>query len=286
MEGQQPVGLAAVVAPAMTHSCHECIDSHCHLDEFVREGILEGVIARARESGVSRVIAIGGSDESNETAIRAAAKYPSTVFATVGYDRELASSAPPLDRLRSTARQQGVVGIGETGLDYHYEPESAGAQKRLLLGMMELARDMRMPLVVHTRDADDDTHDMLSGHVASWPGDADRVGVVHCFTGSVAFARRLLDLGFHISLSGIVTFKNAGELRDVAKFLPLDRLLIETDAPYLAPAPHRGKRNEPSFVRHVLEAVAVCRGDEPGEIALQTARNTERLFGLPGRISG
>jgi TatD DNase family protein len=146
--------------------------------------------------------------------------------------------------------------------------------------MLEVARSCGKPVVVHSREADEDTLSMLREHVRGWKGAADRIGVLHCFTGGLPFARALVDLGLHIGLSGIVTFRNAESLREVARWVPADRLLIETDAPYLAPVPHRGQRNEPAWVLHVAEALASARSIGLQEVAEQTSVNARRLFGI------
>ena len=256
------------------------IDSHWHADAFIDDGTVQAVLDRCKEAGVTRTVAIGGSAAANERAVRLAEANPGFVAATVGWDREYASQDCDDHEVVRWLGHRGVVAIGETGLDYHYEAHTANEQKELFGRMIRISLESRLPMVIHTREADEDTESMLREHAAQWTGDVGRVGVVHCFTGTTAFAKRLLDLGYHIGISGIVTFKNAGTLRDVARFLPADRILIETDAPYLAPVPHRGQRNEPAFVMHVAEAVAQVRGTTPAEIGEQCARNTNRLFGL------
>jgi TatD DNase family protein len=256
------------------------VDSHVHFDAFDRAGLAERILDRAATAGVGRCIAIGGSDEANERAVRLAVEHPDRVGAVVGYDRDLAAAGvtpePVAALIRDHAAQ--VVGIGESGLDYHYEPDTRDAQRTLFAAMLDLAAATTRPVVVHSRDADADTLDLLRAYVRNWPGDPGRPGVLHCFTGSYDFARKLLDLGLMISFSGIVTFRNADDLRDVARRLPLDRLLIETDAPYLAPPPYRGKTNEPAWVVRVAETLATLRGDALQTIAEQTTANAARLF--------
>jgi TatD DNase family protein len=256
-------------------------DSHAHFDDFIENGTADAVLDRARAAGVSRVVAIGGGPSANERACALADAHPGRVWASVGFDRDLAGQHPEMDALRTAARRACVVAIGETGLDYHYSPETAPAQRELFGGMLALASELAKPVVVHSRDADSDTLDLLRDHVAHWKGDPARLGVLHCFTGTTAFARALLDLGLLIGFSGIVTFKNAEPLREVARFVPPDRLLIETDAPYLAPVPHRGKTNEPAYVVHVAAALASLRGDTIEQFAARTTENARRLFGLP-----
>lgn len=262
-------------SPAM-----EWIDSHCHFDSFVEEGTERAVLDRAVAAGLTLVVAIGGSPAANERTRSLAQTYPGLVVGTVGYDRDLANDAPSLASLAAQARLDGVVAIGETGLDYHYEPETAAAQKNLFQAQLELAAEARRPVVVHTRDADDDTVDLLRAYTRIWTGEADRPGVIHCFTGDYPFARRLLDLGFFISFSGILTFRNADQLRDAARRIPLDRILIETDAPYLAPVPFRGKPNEPAWVRQVAETLATVQGVALQTVSRKTTDNARYLFGV------
>lgn len=254
-------------------------DSHAHLDDFEADGTLPAMLERAREAGVQRILAVGGTPSANLRAVQVARRHPDLVRATVGYDRDEAEGQPDWTAAESLLADPLVAAVGETGLDYHYSPETAPRQRDLFAANLERARTRRLPVVVHTRDADDDTVALLASHVRAWAGDADRVGVIHCFTGSEALARRVLDLGFLISFSGIVTFKNAEALRTVARVVPSDRLLIETDAPFLAPVPYRGKRNEPGWVREVVAALASARNDTLQGLAEQTWWNATRLFG-------
>ena len=255
-------------------------DSHVHVSSFT-DAELAAVLGRAHAAGVERVVVVGGNPEANEAVLRAAAARPGIARAAVGFDRDCAAGAPDISALEALVRQHAhvVAAIGEIGLDYHYSPETAPAQRALLASELELARHMNLPVIVHSRDADADMLQLLRAHAAAWPGDRDRIGVLHCFTEDQPFAEALLGLGFMISFSGITTFRNAESLRAVARTVPADRLLIETDTPYLAPIPHRGKPNEPSF----LPAVAACLAHERGEtveaIAAQTWRNAARLFG-------
>lgn len=258
----------------------DLVDSHLHLDDFERDGSLADVLARARDAGVRHLVAIGGTDEANARAVRLAAAQPDFLSATVGYDRDEAGHVRDAGGLRALLDLPHVVGVGETGLDYHYAPETAAAQRDLFEGMLDLAREAAKPVVVHSREADDDTQALLQAHARAWPGPADRLGVLHCFTGTLAFARRLVDLGYYISLSGILTFKKAEALREVGRWAPADRLLIETDAPYLAPVPHRGQRNEPAWVIEIAAALATIRNTGLQDMAEQTARNARRLFGI------
>lgn len=254
-------------------------DSHAHLDAFDEDGSLTDVLARAQAAGVSRLVAIGGSMSANQRAVELARRHPHQLRATVGFDRDETVGTPNWPGAEALLADPRVVAVGETGLDYHYTPETAPEQRALFQANLERALRFVRPVVVHTREADDDTVSLLAEYVRSWPGAADRVGVIHCFTGSRALAARLVDLGFYISFSGIVTFKNSADLREVARWVPADRLLIETDAPYLAPVPHRGQRNEPAWVMEVAAALASTRSDTLQKLAEQTWMNATRLFG-------
>ncbi|HMO03473.1 MAG TPA: TatD family hydrolase [Kiritimatiellia bacterium] len=269
--------------PANPHHGAVWIDSHVHLDTFDRADAVDLLVERANAAGVRQMVAIGGSDEANERALRLARAFAGSVFAVAGFDRDKAGTANDIAAVRAmvAAAPDLVVGIGESGLDYHYEPEAAPQQRALFAQMLDLAAETARPIVVHSREADDDTLDLLRAYVRNWPADPGRPGVLHCFTGTYDFARKLLDLGFLISFSGILTFRNADPLRECARKLPLDRILIETDAPYLAPVPHRGKTNEPGWVVKVAETLASTRGDALHIVAEQTTGNSRFLFQLP-----
>ncbi len=255
------------------------IDSHAHLDTFCAADEWDIIRQRMQEAGVTDLVAIGGTVAANQLAVEMAAADPH-VHAVIGYDRDEAGQSPDLDSLRASVVRGGIVGIGETGLDYHYSPESAPQQCELLTAMLDIAVDAALPVVIHTRDAESDTERLLADYVARWTGASGVPGVIHCFTGDSHFARRMLDLGFMLSFSGIVTFKNADSLREALRIVPDDRLLIETDAPYLAPVPKRGKRNEPAYVRYVGEGIAAILQRPVEEIAAITSENARRLFGF------
>jgi TatD DNase family protein len=256
----------------------ELVDSHAHIQsaEFAAE--LETVINRARTAGVAKIVVIGGAGElsSNLDAVKLAESVPG-LFATVGvhpHDADGLTEEAFLELSRLVAREK-VVAIGETGLDFYYNHSARAAQTKWFARFIGLARETRLPLVVHDRDA----HREVAGLIRD-EGRAGVGGVIHCFTGDYEAAKEFLDLGFYLSFSGIVTFKNADSLRDVARKVPLERILIETDSPYLAPAPHRGKRNEPAYVRLVAETIARLRGLSLEEIAQSTSRAARRLFRL------
>ena len=259
-------------------------DTHVHFDMIKAADGAQGVVDRAATAGVSRMIAIGGSEQANDFALAMAARFPGIVSAAVGYDRDCAAGdrpMPDLEPILLGRSEAGVrpVAVGETGLDFHYHPDTADGQKVLLAGQLELARSCRLPIIVHSREADDATVELLRRHAASLPPGNSRIGVVHCFTGDTGFARRILDLGCYVSFSGIVTFRNADSLRKAARFVPADRLLIETDSPFLAPVPHRGNPNEPMWLPAVAKAIAEVRGVPVEEIAWVTSRNAMALFG-------
>jgi len=257
------------------------VDSHCHVAEPQFDADRDAVLARAAAAGVTTLVCVGatGPIARNAPAVALAGRHGEVdVFTTVGVHPHDASTLDDaaLAALEALATAPGVVGIGETGLDYHYDHSPRAAQRDAFTATAALARRLGMPLVVHVRDAHVDAACVLreSGIEA---------GVIHCFTGDRDDARRYLDLGLSISVAGIVTFKNADALREAVRLVPLDRLLVETDAPYLAPVPHRGKRNEPAHVRVVVEAVAKVRGEPADDVADATAANARRLFRLPAR---
>ncbi|MCK5528590.1 MAG: TatD family hydrolase, partial [Kiritimatiellae bacterium] len=256
------------------------IDTHVHFDGLGDADAIDAAIKRAAEVGVDRMLAVGGDTARNAFMVNVAAKY-SFIKAAVGYDRDCAEAENSLTDLELLIEgNENIVSIGEIGLDLHYHPESELVQRELFCEMLALARRRMLPIVVHSRNADEATLEDLKEHVAEWGGNTDRIGVLHCFTGNLDFMKKLLDLGLYISFSGIVTFKNADALRDTVHYVPDDRLLIETDTPYLAPIPHRGKTNEPSYVVEVAKTLAMLRATTVENIAEITTCNAERLFGL------
>ena len=254
------------------------IDSHCHLDRLdlsAHCGSLDAALAAARGRGVGHFLCIGISAD-NAAAVKALSERYADVDCTVGvHPLDLQPGvAPALDWLLAELNHPHVVAIGETGLDYHYEPEAAELQRQAFRLHLQAAQLTGKPVIVHTREARADTLALL--REAALP----QAGVLHCFTEDWPMAKAALDLGFYISLSGIVTFRNADALREVARQVPADRLLIETDAPYLAPIPHRGKPNLPEYVRDVAEFLALLRGVDVDTLAEQTTQNFKRLFPL------
>lgn len=267
-------------------------DTHAHFDGLSETDVAEA-LDRAEQAGVARILAVGGSKAANETACRIAREFPDRIVASVGYDRDqsglaldeptLAAAAGELQALAGKEAAEGrAVAMGELGLDFHYSPETADLQEQLLRRMLQLAGEMRLPAIVHSRDADGATVRALRRHCESWEGRPDGLGVLHCFTRGREFARELLELGYYISFSGIVTFRNADDLREVARIVPEDRLLIETDSPYLAPIPHRGRKNEPAYLPCVAETLAEVRRCSRERVAEVTFQNAARLFGVGG----
>ena len=252
-------------------------DTHVHFD-LIKDAA-EAVIPRAVEAGVERMIAVGVSAASSAAAVAIAARFPDRIRAAVGYDRDCAASLDAAAALGPLPEDPLIVAIGEIGLDFHYSPDTAASQTDLFARMLETARARRLPVLVHSREAEDATLRLLREHASRWPGPADRIGALHCFTGGEELARSLVSLGFYISFSGIVTFRNADALRQAALGVPDDRLLIETDAPLLAPVPHRGQPNEPAYLPRVAETLARVRGCPIEHIAEITTANARRLFG-------
>ena len=246
------------------------IDSHCHVPY---EGVGVEAIGEAAEADVVRIITVGTNLEHSRAAIAVAAEHPG-VWATVGLHPH--DAAEGLDGIAELARSPRVVAIGECGLDYHYDHSPRDVQRDAFARQVALARSMDLALVIHTRAAWDDTFSVLAAE-----GVPERT-VFHCFSGGPVEARRALEIGAWLSFSGIVTFKTADEVREAAAFCPLDRLLIETDAPYLAPVPLRGKVNRPAYVPYVGAGVAAARGTPIDEIESATWANTARVFDLPG----
>jgi TatD DNase family protein len=256
------------------------IDSHCHLADEVFAPDLDAVVARAKEAGLERVMVILEAGNQNEAsqATHLARLWPDTRFAIGVHPHQAHQFADDPDRTASLVQEQfestpGAVAIGEIGLDYHYDFSPRDMQQAVFRAQVRIARERKRPVVIHTREADDDTLAILREE-----GRGEARGVLHCFTGTPALARAGLDLGFYISLAGIITFPKAAELRETARAVPIDRLLTETDSPFLAPVPHRGKRNEPAHVARVVAALAELYHLDAGELARRTTANFHTLF--------
>lgn len=257
------------------------IDSHCHLADPAFSADLEAVVARARAAGVSRALCVLDAGDAAEAAQaeRLAEVWPDCHFAVGVHPHVARDFVGRLDRfeawVREALRARPVAcAIGEIGLDYHHDLSPREVQRELFRAQVRLARDLGLPVVVHTREAEADTISILQEE-----GRGEIRGVFHCFSGSADLASAALDLGFAVSFAGILTFPDAADLRKVAATIPADRLLIETDCPYLAPAPHRGRRNEPAWVVRVLEKLAEVRGEQVGELARAVDLNFTWVFG-------
>ncbi len=263
------------MSPGLPH----LIDTHCHIQTEEFDADRDAVLERAAEAGVGTLIVVGGAGDlsTNDKAVSLTEEHAG-LYATVGMHPHDAKDvdAEDMDRLRNLAAHPKVVAIGETGLDFHYDNSPREVQREMFERFAGLAVETRLPIVVHNRESDREVAETIRGR-----GGGTLRGVIHCFTSDQAAARSFLDLGFYLSFSGIVTFKNADGLRDVARRVPLDRLLIETDAPFLAPVPKRGRRNEPAWVRYVAETLAQVRGVGIDEITDAASRNARTLFGLP-----
>jgi TatD DNase family protein len=251
------------------------IDSHCHLNYAGLAERQDEVLANARANGVTGFLNIS-TRQSEWGDVLGAAERNSDVWATVGVHPHEADAHPDLgaSALVEAASHPRVIGIGECGLDYFYDNSERDAQKERFEAHIDASRQSGLPLVVHTRDAEEDTAEILARAVR----EGGVSGVLHCFTGTADLARKALDLGFYISLSGIVTFKNAKELQETASWLPSDRMLVETDSPFLAPVPHRGQTCEPAFVADTARFVAELRSEPPESLAETTTANFFRLF--------
>ncbi len=259
------------------------IDSHAHLDVPNYDADRAEVIARARAAGVELMLEIAGSDVgkgSLEQGLRLAEAHD-FIYAAIGlHPHEASLYDAQLEKiLLDCSHHSKVIGWGEIGLDYHYDNSPRDVQRQVFRRQLELALERRLPAIIHTREAEEDTIGILR---EAWfeNGGAEIGGIIHCFTSSQALADAAVEMGFHISFSGVLTFKTAEELRDVARSVPLERLLIETDCPFLAPIPYRGKRNEPAFVVETAKKLAELKQTSVEEIARVTSGNFRRLFGL------
>jgi TatD DNase family protein len=259
------------------------IDSHCHLDFPDFAGDLDAIVQRARAVGVERMITIGTKIAKATHVVEIAERYEDVFFTVGTHPHEAAAEgAADFAAMRRFASHPKCVGIGEAGLDYHYDHAPRDVAKRVFRGQIALARDLGLPLVIHARDADDDIAEILTDEM----GHGRFSALLHCFTSSRELAETALGLGLSISFSGVVTFKKSEGLRAIARSAPLDRILVETDAPYLAPTPHRGCRNEPAFVVATAGVVAEARGLRPEALAAATRANTLNIFSRLRSASG
>ncbi|PLS20505.1 TatD family hydrolase [Neptunicoccus cionae] len=254
----------------------QIVDSHCHLDFPDFDGERDEIIKRAHDAGVTRMVTICTKLE-NEPTVRGIAEAYDSVFYAAGIHPMSAADYDlvPTERLIELTRHPKMVGIGETGLDYHYTADTAQIQKDSLRNHIAAARETGLPLIIHARAADDDMARILTEEYRNGAYSC----VMHCFSSGMELAKAALDLGFYLSMSGIATFKKSQELRDIFAAVPLDRVLVETDAPYLAPTPYRGKRNEPAYTANTARTGAEIFGLDYAEFAAQTTANFDRLFG-------
>lgn len=250
------------------------VDSHCHLDMLAEKEDLALVIKRANDNGVKYMQTICTRLDNFANIIKIAEVYPN-IFASVGvHPNEVKGQEFSYEQLSALADHQRIIGVGETGLDYYYETSEKLEQISSFHQHIKLSQEKNLPIIVHTRDAEEDTASILGSRIR----ENSFTGLIHCFTASKDFAKKMLDFGFYISVAGIVTFKNAELLKDVVRFVPLDKLLIETDSPYLAPVPMRGKQNEPAFVEYVAQCIAELKNLTIAEVASQTTNNFFTLF--------
>ena len=251
------------------------VDSHCHLDMLKSYDSTDNIISRAKEANVHYLQTICTRLDNFENILSIAKKYDN-VFASVGVHPSEIETVTPAKKLVELANHEKVIGIGETGLDYFYNKETKHQERQRESFMQHIIASQKnnLPVIVHTRDAEEDTLRIIE----EYKKNQEFPGLIHCFTASKEFAVKMLDLGMYISISGIVTFKNAIELQEAAKFIPLDRMLVETDSPYLAPVPKRGKTNEPSYTKYVAEFVAQLKGIDLDKVAEQTTNNFFNLF--------
>jgi TatD DNase family protein len=255
------------------------IDSHAHIQGKEYAGETTAVIARARQAGVDTIITVGGAGDmsSNTGAVALAGSFPN-VYATVGMHPHDAKDVgdEELHILKELAADPKVIAVGETGLDYYYKHSPREVQRQVFSRFIHLARETGLPIVVHEREAAREAAELLATE-----GGGSLQGVIHCFTGAYDAAVRYLDSGFYLSFTGIITFKNADALRDVVRRIPLERMLVETDSPYLTPVPHRGKRNEPAYVHYVADAIARIKNISLEQVGTVTTTNVRALFHLP-----
>lgn len=250
------------------------VDTHAHLNDSAYASDLDDVVARANSEGIDRIIVCGYDVPSSRSAVELADRYP-CVYATVGvhpHDSRLYDSAAA-EVLTELSRHPKVLAIGEIGLDYHYDLSPRPAQREAFEAQIDLAAELGLPIVAHSRDSNEDVLQVLEERAANTAG-----CVLHCYSGDRYLAERVIEDGFYIGVDGPITYKSAAGVRDVVEFCPLDRLLIETDCPYLTPVPHRGKRNEPAYVRYVAQAVAAVKQIDLEEVAVATSTNAGRLF--------
>jgi len=258
----------------------ELFDSHCHLEDDRFQGEVEDVLSRMAEAGVTHCILASSEMPTGEKIVALADANPQ-VYGMVGFHPHEASQfrESDLEQMSKWLKHPKIVGVGEIGLDYYYDHSPRDVQRQVLERQLDFSLEENVPVAFHIRDAHGDTLDILSRRKNRLPE-----GVLHCFSGSLECARQYLDMGFYLSFAGPVTFKNAAKLQEVAKYCPTDRLLVETDSPYLAPVPLRGQRNEPANVRYVAQMVAELKGMDAEQLARHAFENTCRLYRIPNEV--
>lgn len=252
-------------------------DTHAHYDDEAFENDREQLLESLPENGIARVVNVGASMRGAEDTHRLMQKYE-FVYGAIGIHPDHAGelNEEQLAHLEALLQHEKAVAVGEIGLDYYWDKESHELQKIWFIRQMELARKLELPIVVHSRDAAQDTFDCIKAHHAGKPGFAG--GVIHCYSGSVEMAREYVKLGYHIGIGGVVTFKNARVLKEVAREIPLERIVVETDCPYLAPSPYRGKRNSSLYLPYIIEEIARIKELEPAQVERQTYENACRMY--------
>ncbi len=250
------------------------IDSHCHLDYFESEEV-DGIVVAAHEQGVEHIVSVSTNLQNLPLLFDIAAKYQH-IYLTVGvHPSEQITEEPTVEQLVTLAQDEKVIGIGETGLDYHYDYVAPATQRQRLATHIQAAKELQKPLVIHTREASKDILDILQAENADQVG-----GIMHCFTETWEIAKKALDMNFYISFAGIITFKNADSVREVAKKVPIDKILLETDSPYLAPVPYRGKTNQPAYVHYIAMALAELKNMPSNALNQQICANFSKLFNI------
>ena len=254
-------------------------DTHAHYDDAAFDEDREELIAALPAGGIGTVVNVGASLESTKTTLELARRYPYFYGAAGVHPNETGElTERDMEWLKGICREPKIVAVGEIGLDYHWDEPERGVQKKWFVRQLELAREVKLPVIIHSREAAKDTLDLMKGERAEEIG-----GVVHCFSYGVEMAREYLDMGFFIGIGGVLTFSNGKKLKEVAAYAPLDRIVLETDCPYLAPVPNRGRRNSSLNLPYVAEALAEIKGVTREEIEIQTCRNARRLYRLEER---
>lgn len=257
------------------------VDTHVHLDFDAYDADRDSVLNRAKAVSVTRFIIPGVDEETSRNAVRLSAAYPGVIYGAVGWHPNSTADVTPahLDTIRDLSREPGIVAIGEIGLDYYWDKSPKAKQAEVFEAQLALAAELGLPVIIHNRESSTDLIPILERWAASLTGDLKtRPGVLHSVSAPFDLAMRAIDAGFYVGFTGPITYKNADDTRKVAAAVPLDRILVETDGPYLTPAPYRGQRNEPAYIPYIIERLATVRGLSEAEIEAATTENAERLF--------